>query len=483
VRATGDGDRNGAGGNSRGGRRQAGDGRRGLGSTGDAAASEPLDDDQLNADTDVDAGAATKEGSKLSTSLPGEGSEALARDEQTKGTTEVDTQGLKDGDAQEAGDITNKASNEIDGGVNCSTQGQPQQDNGLQFDTQRAAGARQPDSEGSADLNGQGGGEVTLGATLEGEKNVGIEIGGNVSLEESSNGGLGVDGESTVLLNGESNGSTNRDGGQSTLGERTNGNETSTVLAVNPGKKGDLQVSAERAVIEVEPGKQRSLDISSQAANNTTVGADTETSPDISTKAQVGLKESGKGSLSRELKDKSGRQVHSGENTLNSHVDGILSSNLSASRDECGQRGQDISSQGDISRSITPSQKVSLEGTLDVGLGVQPLLEFSTSTDVNGASTASDSTTLESSSTVSTQTREERNGGRRRGRGTTTQDEVENVTNVDGDISEDISEEAESAAVVGDVAGRVGQRGTRQSGEQEKRGTHCRRHECVIANV
>jgi hypothetical protein len=92
-------------------------------------------------------------------------------------------------------------------------------------------------------------------------------------------------------------GSTDRDGGESSLTESTNLNETVAVVAVDPGKNGDLEVSAEITVGTVDPGEEAGLDISSQTSDNATSSAGMETGLDVNIKTNRGLNPSRKRGL------------------------------------------------------------------------------------------------------------------------------------------------------------------------------------------
>ena len=441
-------------------------GRRSRG-TGDLAAGEPLNDDDLDADANVDAGAATKEGSKLSASLPGQNRQALTASEEAKSTTEVNAESSDNGLAQEAGDVDEEATDEVKGSLGGSGERQPEQDNGLQLNTQTTLGAGQPDSEVSADIDIEGGSELATGAGLKALLNVNIQVDRDVGLEESTNGSLGAGGQSTALLDGSANGGTNGDSAQSISGEVAGSNEAAVGLAVDPGENGSLEVDVQRAVLAVQPGEKAGLDVGVQAAHETASSASLQTSLDVNVKTNGGVEEASKGSLEVATEDEGGLEVRSREDTVNGNVDGFLGGDLGAAGDVDSQCGQDIALESG-GRTVTPGVKLLEQSALDVDLGGQPGLQLLTGRSVNDAGLAAKSTTLKSGSTVGTEAGEEGSGAV----DINTQDGIEETTNVDHSRAENIRTKTEGAAVDGQIVGRVGEGRAHQAGEQEEGGTH-----------
>ena len=182
--------------------RQAENGRRGSGggSAGDAAAGEPLDDDDLDADVDVEGSAATEEGSELGTGVEGQVKEATAGSADGKGTTEVDTE-IVDDVGQEIGNITEEAADKVErnGNISLDGEGEPKKDDSLEFNAQRAVGAGEPDGELGADVKFHSGGEFTLGACLESKLDISTETSGEINAQEGGEGGLTANGQEARL--------------------------------------------------------------------------------------------------------------------------------------------------------------------------------------------------------------------------------------------------------------------------------------------
>jgi hypothetical protein len=117
-----------------------------------------------------------------------------------------------------------------------------------------------------------------------------------------------VDGESTGLLDVSTDGSTDGDGRQSSVGNDTDLDKAANVGAVAPAEDGGLESSLESTLGGVQPSNEGSLDLSIQAGNNTAGSTNAETGLDVGTKAEVSvdIKESRKRSLSGGAQNESG---------------------------------------------------------------------------------------------------------------------------------------------------------------------------------
>jgi hypothetical protein len=247
---------------------------------------------------------------------------------------------------------------------------------------------------------------------LQGNEDIGVNVNGELRVQESGEGGLGVDGESTGLLNVSTDRGTNGDGRQSGVGDSTDLDEAADVGAVAPAEDGGLEGSLESTLGGVQPSNEGSLDISVQAGDDATGSTNAETGLDVGTKAKVSvnIQESRKRSLSRGAQNESRGELGGREDTINGNIDGLLGSDVGTGRDVDRQGSNNLGIQGSRAGALTPSKQGSLQGSGNVGLASQPHLQLSTSIGVNNASSASQSTSLQSSSAVSAQASEDGDG-------------------------------------------------------------------------
>ena len=215
----------------------------------------------------------------------------------------------------------------------------------------------EPDSELGADVKFHGGGELTLGACLESELDISRETSSEINAEEGGERGLATKRQKTGLQNVHTDGSTNGDGRESSLSESTNLNKVATGVAVDPGKNGDLEVSAEVTLLAVDPGEEGGLDISGQTANNTASGADIQTDLDTDIKIKLSLNPSGKGSLGTSTQDEGGLEASSVKDTVNGHVKLTLGSDIGTSGNVHGQSSQDIFGENELVVTLTPGDQ------------------------------------------------------------------------------------------------------------------------------
>lgn len=456
------------------GRGQAGDGRVSR-ATGDLAATEPLADDDLNADTNVDGGAATKEGSKLSTGLPGESDEALASGEQTKGNTDVKAEGSSGGLGHETGDVNQGAADKLNGNLGVGSDRQPQQNKGLQLSTEGAVGAGEPDGKGSADLNIEGSSELATGANTKSGLDVGRKTETKLSLKESLEGVLAADGQGTMLRDGDTNGSTNRDGSQRGLGNGADKSQTGVEADINlslniePDKDGSLQLGAESALGTLDPGEEFGLDVGRHTGDETASSAGVETGLDVNAEVGSGVEESLQLSLEANVEDQGTLQDAGLVDTVNGDIDLVLGGNVGADGDVESEAGENIGVQDQVGLALTPGKERKLQVTGDVSLGleVQPLLQLQAGVVSDDSGFATQSTTLKGSSGVSADTGKQLSADVDIG----AQDSVDDATNVDGGTNVNTDTNGEVAAVDSTVGGQ-GESRSRQGGEQDDGGTH-----------
>jgi hypothetical protein len=205
-------------------------------------------------------------------------------------------------------------------------------------------------------------------------------------------------------------GSTDRDGRESSLTKGTDLNETMAMVAVDPGQNRDLELSAEITVGTVDPGEEASLDIRSQTSDNATSSAGIETGLDVNIKANSGLNPSRERGLQGSTQDESRLEGGGTEDTINGNVELTLGGNIGARGDVHGKSSQDISGEDELIVTITPGDQGSFQRSLEVGVEVQPDLQGSTGLGVNDTSLATQGTTLKSGSTLGSETSKE--GGR-----------------------------------------------------------------------
>jgi len=215
----------------------------------------------------------------------------------------------------------------------------------------------EPDGELGADVKFDSGGELTLGACLETELDIGSEISSEIDAQEGGERGLATNRQKAGLQNVHTDGSTNGDGRESSLSKSTNLNKVTTSVTIDPGKNRDLEVSAEVALLAVDPGEEGSLDVSRQTADNTTSGADIQTDLDTGIKIKPSLNPSRKGSLSTSTQDKSGLEAGSLKDTVNGHIKLALGSDIGTSGDIHRQSSQDVCGENELVVTLTPGDQ------------------------------------------------------------------------------------------------------------------------------
>ncbi|KAJ6088829.1 hypothetical protein N7499_004080 [Penicillium canescens] len=351
----------------------------------------------------------------------------------------------------ETSHIRKDTADEVNGDGGINTEGQPEENDGLVFDTERAAGAGEPDSELGTNVEINSSGELALSTGLESELDIDTEV-GETSAPRKAAREAWPPTERILTLDVNADGSTDRDDRESSLTKGTDLNETVAMVAVDPGQNGDLELSAEITVGTVDPGEEASLDISSHTSDNATSSAGIETGLTSISRPTAASIQAERG-LQGSTQDENRLEGGGTEYTIN-----------------------DISGEDDLIVTLTPGdQEVVKEASGSAWR--QPDLQGSTGLGLNDTSLATQGTTLKSGSTLGSETSNER---RRVVVVSATEDGAWNGRHVDGDIgntAEDISGETESTALNGHI-GRVSESRARQTGEQNERGTHVK-----ISNV
>jgi hypothetical protein len=306
-------------------------------STGAGVATrEPLVDDKNDLGVNLNTSSTTTNGSELSTGIEGDGDQALTRDEERDHTAEVSTKEAINSSGDERGEVGEKATAHINRDVGRDGEGKPEQNNRLEFGTKAAAGTREPDSQGSTDLNTKVGSNATLSTSLEGGDDVGLKIGGDFGIEEPSEGGLGTCHQNTGLLHEAADGSTSGDGCQTARRQSANRDDASFDLTLQPGQNRGLQRNAQGALRAREPSLQGSLNVRGQISDETTGGTETKTSPDIDIEGNTkgSGEEDGQGRLGRGAENDLGGKIRGGEDTVECDVQITLSGNVGTCGDE-----------------------------------------------------------------------------------------------------------------------------------------------------
>ena len=435
------------------------------------AASNPLDDDGDAARRQLNASGTGDDSNNLRTSLESKAEEALTTEKDSEDTTKTTTEDLAKSSSEERQKIADDSEIKAKVGIHVQSEGEPEEEDRLEFGSNGAAGTREPDSKSRADFRGNRLGELTLGAGLKDVLDIGFKVAGSIRVQEGKEGLASALNQGTTLFDESQESSTNRYRAQRAIGKMAKLNNTRLDLPFQPGQDGGLQSMLKSAVRAMQPSLEGRLDFLGQAGDNTTTSAEAEGGLDLGFQMGSTFDESVERRLGDGTEDSGSLEFSGFEDTVDGNVETTLGDNIRAGREEHSKAGDDVGFQGSLGTGIAPVQEGLLQASLKVSCAVKPVLEFHQGVVMDLSSRATERTSLEGSRCLSAET------FKLRGRALSTTTENIADENVQVQVSMDAANVDVRTAI--DVDRTILDRGAgkpkdmaRQTGEQKQARTH-----------
>ncbi|KAL5001190.1 hypothetical protein BDV10DRAFT_160818 [Aspergillus recurvatus] len=196
---------------------------------------------------------------------------------------EVSAEQSVDCASEETSELANDIGVDAEGKVGLSrdAEGEPEGKETLEFGTEGALAAGEPERELNTLVKIDVNGKATLGADLENVQNGNINLQANISLEEGLELGLGTGDKSAVDADKGLKRFTDTNRGNTTNGKVANANNIAANLTLNPKEKGFLETNCQSALRTAKPDLEGVDDLNIKVADDTTSGTEFETGLDL----------------------------------------------------------------------------------------------------------------------------------------------------------------------------------------------------------